>query len=208
MAVDKLDKIGRDGVIEELGARGIAEGAATALLGLLEATGPEALSALRPKLDEAGQAAIDGLSELLEICAANPAGEHLQFYPALARGLSYYTGPIFEIAVSDLAGSLGGGGRYDDLVGMFGKQKIPAVGFSLGLERIIVVMEERGMYPDLSTGPEVMLCSVGIPLTEVSRVATALRDQGLRVEVYPGRAPQENLIFSNYQSHLGEGTLF
>ncbi len=68
--------------------------------------------------------------------------------PSLARGLSYYTGAIFEINVPDLAGSLGGGGRYDGLIGMFGKEQIPAVGFSLGLERIILIMEERGMFPD------------------------------------------------------------
>src|SRR5690606_40051103 len=67
--------------------------------------------------------------------------------PSLARGLSYYTGAIFEINVPDLAGSLGGGGRYDGLIGMFGKEQIPACGFSLGLERILVVMEERGRFP-------------------------------------------------------------
>src|SRR5439155_7531031 len=67
--------------------------------------------------------------------------------PSLARGLSYYTGAIMEINVPDLAGSLGGGGRYDGLIGMFGKEQIPACGFSLGLERILVVMEERGMFP-------------------------------------------------------------
>ena len=65
----------------------------------------------------------------------------------LARGLGYYTGAIFEIAVADLAGSLGGGGRYDDLVGMFLGQRVPACGLSLGLERILVVMGERGMFP-------------------------------------------------------------
>ena len=67
--------------------------------------------------------------------------------PSLARGLSYYTGAIMEINVPDLAGSLGGGGRYDGLIGMFGKEQIPACGFSLGLERILVVMDERGMFP-------------------------------------------------------------
>ena len=70
-------------------------------------------------------------------------------YPALARGLSYYAGAIFEVAVPDLGSSLAGGGRYDDLVGMFGKQQVPAVGFSIGLERILVVMAERGMFSTL-----------------------------------------------------------
>ena len=71
----------------------------------------------------------------------------LRFDPSLARGLSYYTGAIMEIDVPDLAGSLGGGGRYDNLVGMFLGQQVPACGFSLGLERILVVMAERGMFP-------------------------------------------------------------
>ncbi len=71
----------------------------------------------------------------------------LRLDPSLARGLSYYTGAIMEISVPDLAGSLGGGGRYDNLVGMFSGRDIPACGFSLGLERIIVVMTERAMFP-------------------------------------------------------------
>ncbi len=75
------------------------------------------------------------------------AGTRLRFDPSLARGLSYYTGAIMEINVPDLAGSLGGGGRYDNLVGMFLGQSVPACGFSLGLERILVVMVERGMFP-------------------------------------------------------------
>ena len=75
------------------------------------------------------------------------AAGHVKFAPRLARGLSYYTGAIMEVAVPDLAGSLGGGGRYDGLIGMFCGEQIPACGFSLGLERILVVMGERNMFP-------------------------------------------------------------
>ena len=86
--------------------------------------------------------------------AATSAGPRLTFDGTLARGLSYYTGAIMEVNVADLAGSLGGGGRYDNLVGMFSGQDIPACGFSLGLERILVVMTERGMFPPtLATSP-------------------------------------------------------
>ena len=95
---------------------------------------------------------------------------------------------IFEIAVPDLAGSLGGGGRYDDLVGMFGKKQVPAVGFSIGLERILVVMEERGMFPALAVGPEILLCWMGVAPEKVIGVAHQLRAQGLRVEVFPEEA--------------------
>src|SRR5690606_24004418 len=108
--------------------------------------------------DERGLKALDELDQLFDLLAVTPAGPHVVLSLDLARGLGYYTGAIFEIAVPDLAGSLGGGGRYDDLVGMFGKKQVPAVGFSLGLERILVVMEERGMFPNLSIGPDVMLC--------------------------------------------------
>ena len=85
----------------------------------------------------------------------------MRFDPSLARGLSYYTGAIMEINVADLAGSLGGGGRYDNLVGMFLGQNIPACGFSLGLERILVVMTERNMFPPtLATTPaDVMIAT-------------------------------------------------
>ena len=103
----------------------------------------------------------------------------------LARGLGYYTGAIFEIAVPDLGSSIAGGGRYDELVGMFGKQAIPAVGLSLGLERILVVMAERDMYPALPIGPEVLLCWRGVSEQSVLEVAHTLRGQGLRVEVFP-----------------------
>ncbi|HVI01366.1 MAG TPA: histidine--tRNA ligase [Enhygromyxa sp.] len=191
VAVDKLDKIGHDGVLAELGERGIAEPAGRRLLEILTPAGADnaaLLSSLREQVDARGQAAIDQLRELLELCAQNPAGEHMQVSPELARGLGYYTGPIFEIAVPDLAGSLGGGGRYDELVGMFGKQQVPAVGFSLGLERILVVMAERDMYPPLHLGPELMLCWMGVPLPEVVRVATQLRRAGLAVEVFPEAA--------------------
>ena len=80
-------------------------------------------------------------------CPASPSQGTIRVDPRLARGLSYYTGAIMEIAVPDLAGSLGGGGRYDNLIGMFLGRDMPACGFSLGLERIIVVMTEREMFP-------------------------------------------------------------
>src|SRR5690606_6626512 len=85
--------------------------------------------------------------------------------------------------------SIAGGGRYDELVGMFGKKRVPAVGLSLGLERILVVMADRGMYPDLHRGPDVLLCWVDVTASDVLSVAHALRGQGLRVEVFP--EPQE-----------------
>ena len=101
---------------------------------------------------------------------------------SLARGLSYYTGPIFEIRVADLAGSLGGGGRYDNLIGMFSGENIPASGISLGLERILVVMGERNMFPEsvVSTPADVMVvqwfAEPHQPLSRRSRPSCATPD--------------------------------
>ena len=185
IALDKLDKVGRDGVLQELAQKGFGPGVGEALLGALErARQPGALAVLAA---EAGpfQAPAQALQELFEVAAAGPAGKRLVFDPTLARGLSYYTGPIFEITCAGLAGSMGGGGRYDNLIGMFKKQQVPAVGFSLGLERVLLVMEERGMFPPLGVGPQVLLCRMAdVPAAAEVQVATALRSQGLRVEVF------------------------
>jgi histidyl-tRNA synthetase len=152
--------------------------------------GPALDAWIRSK-SQLGSAAARTLKQLFEVAGVGPAGQHLEFDPTLARGLSYYTGPIFEITVKDLdgkdlAGSLGGGGRYDGLIGMFTKKAIPAVGFSLGLERILLVMEERGMFPPLGVGPQLLLCRFeDVPAAAAVGCATQLRAAGLRVELFP-----------------------
>src|SRR4029450_9757576 len=103
-------------------------------------------------------------------------------------GLSYYTGAIMEIAVSDLPGSLGGGGRYDNLIGTFLGREVPACGFSLGLERILVVMDERQMFPGPVAGrnADVMVTLwTEAAQTDALALAASLRRAGLRVDVYP-----------------------
>jgi histidyl-tRNA synthetase len=187
IAIDKLDKIGVDGVKKELGERGIGADQATALMNGLEAARGDGFLAARAERDDSsGARAARALLELLAIAREGPAASALKFDPTLARGLSYYTGPIFEVAVKDLAGSLGGGGRYDNLIGMFLGKPVPAVGFSLGLERVLLVMEERGMFPQLAAGPEVLVCRFpDVPAAAAVRVATALRADGLRVELHP-----------------------
>jgi histidyl-tRNA synthetase len=128
------------------------------------------------------------LSEIVRLSAATSAGPHVRVDPSLARGLSYYTGAIMEIAVPDLAGSLGGGGRYDGLVGMFSGEQVPACGFSLGLERILVVMNERDMFPkELTSSPADVLVTLWSPerIPDALGLAAALRAAALRVDVYP-----------------------
>jgi histidyl-tRNA synthetase len=191
VAIDKLDKIGVSGVREELLRRGIAPEAAQRLLTLTTASEDEPnaqrLKGLRDLLPQPhAQEALRDLETLLDITCEAPAGPRLHLTPALARGLSYYTGPIFEIISDDFSGSLGGGGRYDNLVGMFSNKQVPAVGFSLGLERILMLMEERQMFPDLRMAAQVMICIFPeTPLAPVIGLAARLRQAGVTVELYP-----------------------
>jgi histidyl-tRNA synthetase len=220
VAVDKLDKIGREGVLKELAERGVSAEAGAHLLDTVsigsgdeEMESAAILAALEERVDDRGRDAIAGLRELLDLCADGPAGSHLRVSPELARGLSYYTGPIFEISVADLAGSLGGGGRYDGLIGMFGKNAVPAVGFSIGLERILVVMAQREMYPELSIAPDVLLCWTKVPGKAVLACAAKLREAGVRVEVYPEDAKLKkqlgyaDTVGVRYAAILGEDEL-
>ena len=187
VAIDKLDKVGRKEVRQELIAREIAAKSADKCLELFETGFPAAMRVVL-RDDSRGVQAVDQLEEIREMAARTCAAGHLRVDPSLARGLSYYTGTIMEVAVPDLAGSLGGGGRYDNLIGMFLGKDIPACGFSLGLERIIVVMSERNMFP-----PEVAGSAVDVIVTiwshetrdESLALADELRKAGLRVDVYP-----------------------
>lgn len=190
--MDKADKIGVDGVRKELGEKGLAESVATALLEQLAGTPPanlaEWMNQQSTALNDEGKAGIEDLRQIFALCQSTSAGPHLALDRSLARGLSYYTGPIFEIRVPDLAGSLGGGGRYDNLIGMFSGEQIPATGISLGLERILVVMGERNMFPAsvVSTPADVMVVQWFANRTNLYLTfATELREAGLRVELYP-----------------------
>jgi histidyl-tRNA synthetase len=177
IAIDKLDKIGRDGVIQDMMNRGISPD-----------SGRRAIDSATGDTSVQGSAPAENIATIMNLCEATPARGHVKFTPRLARGLSYYTGAIFEIAVPDLAGSLGGGGRYDGLIGMFSGDQIPACGFSLGLERILVVMTERGMFPPevQAWGPDVLVTIFEEGLAAESlRLATELRAASLRVAVYP-----------------------
>ncbi len=188
IAIDKLDKIGRDGVRAELVERGVETAAAARLLEtfsgeLTVARGREIVAAIRD-----ATSGLDELDQILTLSAATSAAGRVRFDPSLARGLSYYTGAIMEVAVPDLAGSLGGGGRYDGLIGMFLGEEVPACGFSLGLERILVVMGERNMFP-----PSVERASADVMVTvfdaasmpDALKLAAELRASDVRVELYP-----------------------
>ena len=196
VAIDKLDKIGPDAVESEFRARGIDVNATKVCLEFFtggSAIDPQPASMTRRFREfvashHAGPTAVDELDTIVQLADGGPAHGRIRIDPSLARGLSYYTGAIMEIAVPDLQGSLGGGGRYDNLVGMFLGRDVPACGFSLGLERIIVVMTERDMFPaKVSRGPvDVMVTFLSDDLRgDALRLATELRTERLRVEVFP-----------------------
>jgi histidyl-tRNA synthetase len=207
IALDKLDKIGEEGVREDLHARGLAPKTVQAFLTLfgnvgrlLEENVGESRKA--PQLNQAlllhlqdfvgqhdeGARAVSEMREILELTNATAAAGRVSIDPSLARGLSYYTGAIMEIAAPGSAGSLGGGGRYDNLIGMFLGREVPACGVSLGLERILGLMDERQMFPsDVHEAPaQVMVVLWNAASARDSlELATELRSAGLRVEVYP-----------------------
>ncbi|MEE1114715.1 MAG: ATP phosphoribosyltransferase regulatory subunit, partial [Eubacterium sp.] len=148
ITLDKMDKIGLDGVAEELKKAGYAEEAVEKYLDLFRVITPdtEGVAIAREKL--AGYldpAYADGLITIMNsVDAVKTADFKLSFDPTLVRGMSYYTGPIFEISMDDFGGSVGGGGRYDEMVGKFIGQSVPAVGFSIGFERIVMLLLEHG----------------------------------------------------------------
>lgn len=190
IALDKLDKIGGEGVLREFEEREVLSAeAGKKFLALFESSesNEQTLQRLETFIGS-HQVGLEGLHDLREIIGY-VASSAVEIDPSLARGLSYYTGAIMEIQVEDLAGSLGGGGRYDNLIGMFRGQDIPACGFSLGLERIIVVMTERNMFPvNLVRSPaDVMVAIWQDAVQDALSLAAELRAAGIRVDVYPER---------------------
>ena len=203
VALDKFDKVGEDGVAAELSSRQIDPHAGARILEMLrdifavslDSTSPpsglingsrlESLDTFLASTRSVG--AVGELRAIVRLVGSTPAAEHVFVDPRLARGLSYYTGAIMEVAVEGI-GSLGGGGRYDSLIGMFLGRDIPACGFSLGLERIIVVMTERNMFPaTVARGFVDVMVTVWSDETrgEALTLASELRRTGLRVDVYP-----------------------
>lgn len=192
IALDKLDKIGRDGVSAELRGLGLGDAGITSLWDSLDV--PEdnagALDALDGKLDSRGRAGVATLRAVLAAAVAMGApADNLKVDPTLARGLDYYTGPVFEAVTEPDIGSIAGGGRYDRLIGMFSGRDVPAVGVALGLERLVTVMEERGLLGSAGTTAPVLVTVFADDTRDASvRIATALRREGIATDLYLGDA--------------------
>lgn len=197
VALDKLDKIGEDGVKKEMLAKGISESALEKVQPLFAFTGTitekiEKLSALLATSEEG----MKGVEELRFICESvivlGLDKSVLDLDVTLARGLNYYTGAIFEVSApkSVAMGSIGGGGRYDDLTGIFGLKNMSGVGISFGLDRIYLVLEELNLFPQTvtSTSKALFLNFGQAEALYSMKAISALRKAGVKVELYPDNA--------------------
>lgn len=196
VAIDKIDKIGIEKVNDELRERGLSEEAVTALQPFLsiEGTTDERLSRLEDLLKDVpvGKMGVEELRFVVETALAlSPMQAQVEVDTSLARGLNYYTGTIIEVKALDVQiGSITGGGRYDNLTGVFGMPGISGVGISFGADRIYDVLNTLGLYPD-EIGQTTRIMFVNLGKDEVAAalsLAARLRAAGVSAEVYPDEA--------------------
>ncbi len=197
VALDKLDKIGEDGVKKEMLEKGISEHALEKVQPLFDFSGTinEKLSQLKSLLASSIEG-LKGVEELQFICDAisdlGLQSAHFDLDVTLARGLNYYTGAIFEVAAPEgvAMGSIGGGGRYDDLTGIFGLKNMSGVGISFGLDRIALVIEELNLFPNTvsETSKAIFLNFGEKEALYAMKAISKLRNQGIKVEMYPDNA--------------------
>jgi histidyl-tRNA synthetase len=195
IAIDKLDKIGIDKVKEELAQRGLNEAQISTIEKYLslEGSNDEKISQLEALLanNETGAKGIAEMKYVLDFVALSSKPIQLVADFTLARGLNYYTGTIFEVkAIGVQMGSIGGGGRYDDLTGLFGVPNIPGVGISFGVDRIYDVMEELQLFPaTVQTGTQVLFFNLGInECKKAFELMQQLRDKGIACELFHEQA--------------------
>ncbi len=206
VAIDKLDKIGVEGVVNELKEKEITDAAIEKIMPLFEMTGSneEILAQMKNYLAQS-EIGLEGIKELefvleqanyLQLKRAK-----LEFDVTLARGLNYYTGAIFEVKANGVQmGSICGGGRYDDLTGLFGMKGMSGVGISFGADRIYDVLNELNLFPEaLDNGVKVLLINFGEKeLLYAMKVAHQLRNAGIDCDVYPSAAKlQKQMKYAN-----------
>ncbi|ADQ81522.1 histidine--tRNA ligase [Riemerella anatipestifer] len=196
VALDKLDKIGKEGVIEELKSKNIPSEAIEKLEFLFHPLEDnlEYLSALKERFSdiEIGLKGVEEVEFVIKQCLAlGVSPEVLQFDITLARGLDYYTGAIFEVKSNEVQlGSIGGGGRYDNLTEVFGVKNIPGIGISFGLDRIYLVMEELNRFPqEVSQNVQYLFANYGEQEAFYAMdIIQQLRTKGVSAELYPEAA--------------------
>jgi histidyl-tRNA synthetase len=207
VALDKLDKIGEEGVKKEMLQKGISETAIAKVQPLFNFTGDnlQKINQLETLLSTSAEG-LTGIEELRFIIdSINELGlktAQLDLDVTLARGLNYYTGAIFEVAAPKKVqlGSIGGGGRYDDLTGVFGLKDVGGVGISFGLDRIYLVLEELNLFPEtISKSLDVLFINFGEKEAFQSlKAITKLRENGIKAELYPDNAKmQKQMKYAN-----------
>lgn len=198
VAIDKLDKIGMDGVLKELLEKGFGESDIEKLKPIIELDGSNAekIEKLKSVLIKS-ETGLKGIAELeilfnyIEQLKTPNSKLQLELDITLARGLNYYTGAIFEVKSNEVAiGSIGGGGRYDDLTGMFGLKDLTGVGISFGADRIYDVLEELGLFPTTTNETTRVLISNFDEAAEnyALPILSQLRQNGIAAELYPQAA--------------------
>jgi histidyl-tRNA synthetase len=193
VALDKLDKIGKDGVINEMKAKGISDTSIQNIMPIFDEAGNnnEKLALLNNLLSqsEEGQKGLEELRFVLDnIEAVGLQSATVSFDITLARGLNYYTGSIYEVSADNVQmGSIGGGGRYDDLTGIFGLKNMSGIGISFGLDRIYLVMEELGLFDEVQAPkPNVLFINFGQDEAFYSlKAVQQLRNAGISAELFP-----------------------
>jgi len=197
VALDKLDKIGEDKVKEEMLTKGILQSGIDQLSPLFSISGNftdriDSLKGILSTSEEGLQGIADIEFVYNTVADIGLKSAHLELDVTLARGLNYYTGAIFEVAPPEGVnmGSIGGGGRYDDLTGIFGLKDVSGVGISFGLDRIYLVLEELGLFPE-TVSNTVQTLFINFGATEALyclKAIKALREQGISAELYPDTA--------------------
>ena len=207
VAIDKLDKIGLDAVNEELREDGISEEAIQKLQPIIKLSGSNAekIKTMREALagSEVGQKGIDEVEYVLSKLSA--LHSQLELDLTLARGLNYYTGCIFEVKALDVEiGSITGGGRYDNLTGIFGMPGLSGVGISFGADRIYDVLNQLNLYPEaVTTATQVLFINFGEKETDYSLpIISQLRGQGIRCEIYPDASKMKKQMQSANQKGI------
>lgn len=221
VAIDKLDKIGVEGVVNELREKGISESAIEKINPLFSISGStaERLAQMKRYLSASavGQQGIEELEFVLkQVDALGLQRAEVEFDVTLARGLNYYTGAIFEVKANDVnMGSICGGGRYDDLTGLFGMKDMSGVGISFGADRIYDVMNELNLFPDsLTKGIQLLFINFGErEQAKCMQIAKILRENNVQCDIYPSASKlQKQMKYANdvnaqYVAMIGEAEL-
>ncbi|MDE5863443.1 MAG: histidine--tRNA ligase [Lachnospiraceae bacterium] len=190
ITLDKMDKIGLDGVSKELVEQGYSKENVDTYLKLFEETESD-IQGVRFLKDTLGESLESGVAEDLEMIleavnATKAADFKIVFDPTLVRGMSYYTGPIFEISMDEFGGSVGGGGRYDEMIGRFTGQNTPACGFSIGFERIVMLLLERDYQVPVKSEKTAYLVEKNMPqdkLLTILQKANEQRKSGVQINI-------------------------